>query len=305
MDSTLSYDDGRITSSPGIVAAIILSLLLHSVLIFLFIIKPEPQRRKIPANYMSVSMVSMPSGSGSTPRKNSSASQKTNTEKSSEQRATPKAKKPPSENATYIPDTPKEMTTQPPSNDAVSIRPKVSMKKKTYQTDKLLKTAIKKIEKRVDQGKGQERQKASALDRIKKRVQAQEAAGETFSFSRGKGDGVGDGNNAGPGGLSGQELMDTQGIYQLEVASQVHRQWAFPAQLTSDSDELLGAVIFKVMPDGEIRDILFTQRSGNENLDDSIHKALRKASPVSPHPAGMIMPFMTMGLRYNPQGVVQ
>lgn len=57
------------------------------------------------------------------------------------------------------------------------------------------------------------------------------------------------------------------------------------------------------MPDGEIRDIFFTDRSGNAYLDESAYKAIVKANPVDRHPDGLVQPYVVMAIRFTPQGI--
>jgi colicin import membrane protein len=58
-----------------------------------------------------------------------------------------------------------------------------------------------------------------------------------------------------------------------------------------------------VMPDGEIRDIWFDKRSGNAYLDESARRAIMKSNPVIPHPEGLSKPFITVGMRFTPEGL--
>ena len=62
-------------------------------------------------------------------------------------------------------------------------------------------------------------------------------------------------------------------------------------------------LVFKVMPNGEIRDVFFTDRSGNNNFDESAYRAIMKSNPVDPHPPGIIRPYVQMGLRFTPEGI--
>ena len=57
------------------------------------------------------------------------------------------------------------------------------------------------------------------------------------------------------------------------------------------------------MPNGEIKDLFFTDRSGNSHFDESAYRAVMKSNPVDPHPAGLIRPYVQMGLRFTPEGV--
>ena len=96
------------------------------------------------------------------------------------------------------------------------------------------------------------------------------------------------------------ELVD---IYKIEVAFQVERHWAFSEQLAGEGGALQASLVFRVLPSGDVTDIRFTERSGNTYLDDSAYKAIVKASPVSPHPEGVREPYVTVALRFTPQGI--
>jgi outer membrane biosynthesis protein TonB len=57
------------------------------------------------------------------------------------------------------------------------------------------------------------------------------------------------------------------------------------------------------MPNGEIKDLFFVKRSGNEALDQSAFNAILNSNPAKPFPANIKKPFIEMGLRYSPAGV--
>ncbi|MBW2592274.1 MAG: TonB C-terminal domain-containing protein, partial [Deltaproteobacteria bacterium] len=63
------------------------------------------------------------------------------------------------------------------------------------------------------------------------------------------------------------------------------------------------SLVFKIMPDGEIRDIFFTDRSGNNYLDESAYNAIQKSNPVKGHPEGTRRSSVEMGLEFTPEGI--
>lgn len=144
---------------------------------------------------------------------------------------------------------------------------------------------------------------SQALDRLKKKVEqtetTQSQAASTGQTAAGSGTGGG-GGAAGSGGLRRLEVID---IYKIEVAYQVERNWAFSQQLAGEGQSLQASLVFKVMPNGEIKDIRFTERSGNAYLDESAYRAIVKANPVSPHPTGIRTPYVTLGVRFTPEGI--
>ena len=100
----------------------------------------------------------------------------------------------------------------------------------------------------------------------------------------------------------GKRALDLIDIYKLEVAFQVERHWAFSEQLAGDGRALQASLVFRVLPSGEVTNIRFTERSGNSYLDESAYKAIVNASPVSPHPEGARATYVTVALRFTPQG---
>ena len=90
--------------------------------------------------------------------------------------------------------------------------------------------------------------------------------------------------------------------YQLEVAYQVNKNWEFVSDKNSESSQIT-SIVFKIMPNGEIKDINFVKRSGNEVLDQSAFNAIVKTNPTKPFPPDINKPFVEMGLRFSPNAV--
>ena len=78
---------------------------------------------------------------------------------------------------------------------------------------------------------------------------------------------------------------------------------AFPEQLADGRSDLQTRLVFKVMPNGEIRDLFFADRSGNSHFDESAFRAVMKSDPVDPHPESVSEPYVQMGLRFTPEGI--
>ena len=181
---------------------------------------------------------------------------------------------------------------------STSGKPKTSLKKKTFKASKVKKSALKDIEKKVE--KTSSERITSALDRLKTKVEEQEVekhledtASPDQSPAAAGSEGTGQGGRVG-------ELID---IYRVEIAYQIQKSWAFPEQLAGGRSDLQTLLVFKVMPSGEIRDLFFTDRSGNSHFDESAYRAVMKANPVDAHPTGIIRPYVQMGLRFTPEGV--
>jgi colicin import membrane protein len=189
-----------------------------------------------------------------------------------------------------------EISTAPPK-----IKEKKSLKEATKDPQKLIERAIDRIEKKVSEPDTSS--VASAIDRLKKKF------GETESTTpRPPGAAAGQGGGGGPlggggGGGGGPGQIEPIDIYRATVASNVERNWAFSPQLAGSDKNLWVGLVFKVLPSGEITDIRYSQRSNNAYLDDSAYKAIVKSSPVAPHPAIIKAPYVTVAIRFTPEGI--
>jgi colicin import membrane protein len=182
--------------------------------------------------------------------------------------------------------------------EAVSLAPKEiekkqSMKKKTYKRERLLESAIKKVEKRVEASKTDPKQ--AALDRIRSELEEKEAqkpveGSATATATTGM---IGE----------GKTISDLQEIYIAEVAFNIQRNWAFSDQLAGGNTNLYNEVVIKIQRNGAIGDVWFDRRSGNSHFDDSTYKAILKSSPLPPIPDGISGSSLTWGFRFKPEGL--
>ena len=104
-------------------------------------------------------------------------------------------------------------------------------------------------------------------------------------------------------GANTRRVLKLIDIYRIEVAYQIQKNWAFSEQLAGTRNDLKTSLVFKVLPNGEIQDILFTDRSGNSYVDESAFRAIKKSSPVKPHPEGVRRNYVEVGLRFTPEGI--
>ncbi|MBW1694190.1 MAG: TonB C-terminal domain-containing protein [Deltaproteobacteria bacterium] len=257
----------------------------HLLLFAIFIFFPNRAwDRKSPPSFINVSIVTLSAlEKGPTPYDKPSIEpeKQATTQK---KRSTPTAK--------AIP-----VAAQKPS-EAISVRkktkkPKRSLKKKTFKTAKVVKSAVDKIEKRVEASRPD--QITRAIDRLRDQVEKNGIAEQKKH--------PGEANSRALEGAGGKQVLELIVIYQHDIALQIEKNWAFSEQLAGERTDLVAELAFTVMPSGEIRDIWFDKRSGNKYLDDSAKKAIMKSNPVKPHPSGIRKPYMTMGLRFTPKGV--
>ncbi len=170
-----------------------------------------------------------------------------------------------------------------------------SLKKKTFKPSRVVESALTRIEKTVEAGRAQA--VAAAIDRLRSKVKDQPAPDLPRANAE-KQIGV-------PGKIriDSSETVEIIDIYRVEIAFQIQKNWAFSRSLAGEGKSLSAEIVFRVMPDGEIRDIWFDKRSGNAYLDESAKRAIMKTNPVSPHPEGLSKPFIPVGLRFTPEGV--
>jgi colicin import membrane protein len=200
---------------------------------------------------------------------------------------------------------PKPVPVAPPKPEISTAPPKVkekkSLKEATKDSHKMIERAIERIEKKVSEPDTSS--VASAIDRLKKKFGEAESApprpGPPGSTA-GQGGGGGFSGGGGGGGPGQIEPID---IYRATVASHVERNWAFSPQLAGSDKNLKVGLVFKVLPNGEITDIRYTERSNNPYLDDSAYKAIVKSSPVAPHPAIIKAPYVMVAIRFTPEGI--
>ena len=213
----------------------------------------------------------------------------------------PKPPEPESKKTVAIEKPPPEPEKKAPVAEKKTYRSKESLKKKTYKApSKVVQQAIERLEKNLDETEPDPLQ--SALDRLRKKVDSTPAKPKAETPKKPKPGGSPKGVPGGTGSEGGKqaELID---LYRMEIAMQIQQNWAFSEQMARLGSDLKASLVFKVMPNGEIEDVFFTDRSGNRYLDESAYKAIMKSNPVKPHPPGLLAPYVSVGLRFTPEGI--
>ncbi len=263
-----------------VMIAFTVSLICHCIIFSLLIYAQthKPKRRPAPI-IMNVSLVSLPKYSGpSKPVAKPSASiQKKVSKKSVTVKVKPASK---------------------PSAAPKTVKKKVSLKKKTYKSEKVKKSTLKKLEKKIESSTSD--RIAKAIDEIKSKVDKEKDRAPSKESPVKVPDSK---TLGGDSEVSGGKLAEIIDIYRVEVAYQVQQNWAFPEQLADGRSDLQTLLVFKVMPNGEIKDLFFTDRSGNSHFDESAFRAVMKSDPVDPHPRSVSEPYVQMGLRFTPEGI--
>jgi colicin import membrane protein len=177
---------------------------------------------------------------------------------------------------------PAEASDKPESIATGPLQVKKSLKQKTYNASKVLRSAIARIEKEASESRP--RTVLQAIDKLKEEVESH-------------------GGVVKRGGMAGSgvskktlELLD---IYNAEIWHRIQKNWAFSEEMVRGRTDLEATIIVKIMRKGEIRDIWFEKRSGNSYFDDSVFKAVKKSDPLPPLPEGYLGPFYDVGFRFN------
>jgi len=275
-----------------------ISFVCHLLFLLAFVITPGLRFEKSPArSVINVSMVSFKKTAKQADTRPAAA------------KKTPAVQKPPAVKPAQKPPVVKKAPAKTVKAAKPTPKPKTSLKKKTFKSTQVVKQAIEQMQEKVaaqSAEKSQETQSEplqSVLDRLRQQVDKAETDRDQQAESSAEAPGAKAGGKSGKfdeGGKKTAELID---LYRLEVAFQIQKNWSFNEQLAGGNGSLVAAIVFKVMPDGEIRDIFFTDHSGNTYLDDQSYKAIVKSNPVDGHPPGLKRPYVEMGVRFTPQGL--
>jgi colicin import membrane protein len=267
--------------SRGFIIFFTLSFIGHVVIFALFLLLPDaaPAKKYMPTPHINVSLVSDPSQEAP-PRPSSKATRRVSKQSVSSKVSAGSDKK---------------VSVAP-----VKSKAKKSLKKKTFKSSKVLKQAISKLEKKVEDSRPPALNEA--IDKLKRRVAetdpAERRRKEAVENLARKGSGTGDGSLTDRYRISG--VMQ---IYNAEIKYQIQKNWVFSEQFAGSNTELETALVIKILPNGEITDIWFDKKSGNAHLDDSAYKALVKSNPLPPLPEEYTRPEYPIGFRFGPKGL--
>ncbi len=275
-----------------LISFIAISAVLHLIFIAGIILVPAlaPAKRYIPT-VVDVSLVSLPA-QGTAPVEAVVPEKPEVLEAVPEKiEAKPEPVKPPPP-----PPKPVEKVSIEPKPTA-SKKNKESLKHKTFKPSQVVKESVSKLEKEVEEKRQPTLE--DTLKRLKREVEREDKkprAGRTGPVGAPSG-------RPGGSGLTSAQERDRVRIYQAEIAYQVQKNWAFSEQLAGGRTDIMAAIGIKIMPDGEITDIWFDQRSGNRHLDESAYRAIVKSNPLPPLPQGLFGSHFTVGLRFGPGGI--
>jgi colicin import membrane protein len=196
-----------------------------------------------------------------------------------------------------------EVSVPEPSQDKpeVSVAPKrkktkTALKYKTFKSEEVKKKALERLKRQVETATPKPLQ-----DRFKELREKVAKEGRPTSSGKTAETDVKPGKQ-GVFSQGGRKEIELEDLYRTEIAFAVNKNWAYANQLAG-GENLVVAIAFKILPDGTIDEIFFTDRSGDPYLDESAYKAIIKSSPVKPFPPGLRAPYVEMGLRFGPEGI--
>ena len=294
---------GKDPNSQSMVFPFGVSFLFHLVVIGALIFTPEfGSGTRFRAGVVNVSLVSLPSPGPDTGGPAAAVTKPKPVEKKTPPK--PEVKVPEPKPAPKPKPKPVPVVKKPPK--AVSLAPKKkkvkkSLKKKTLDRQKIINSAIDRIEKKVE--KTRTDSVAAAIDRLKRQVGEAESRAPKGSGGTSDKAGAGPRGPVGASGTGGVRVQESILIYQAEIQYQIQKNWAFSQQLAGENTQLEAVIGIKILRNGEIEDIWFDKKSGNEYLDDSAYKALVKSNPLPPLPKDYMRPDYKIGLRFGPKGL--
>ena len=254
-----------------------LSILCHLLFFSSVIFLPQLQfdRAFIPSA-VEVDLVSLPPAGSRLPGRRVKVSPPARIEK------TPEPVQPKQEPLSSAKTKPEAEPEQPVSVAPKQLEMKKSLKKKTFNASKVIKSAIAKIEEKAP--KSRPHSVIQAIDKLQEEVDD-----EAGVVVRG-------GSAVGGANKRTLELLD---IYNAEIWHQIQKNWAFSQEMVRGRTDLEATIIVKIMKKGEVRDMWFEKRSGNRYFDDSVFKAVKKSDPLPPLPDSYRGPFYEVGFRFN------
>jgi TolA protein len=141
--------------------------------------------------------------------------------------------------------------------------------------EKTTKAEEKRIEDRMSELRTKERLKRNA--ELRRKMAAISVRGS------GAKSGARSSEKAGPAGGPKGTAVD---MYRAKITEEIQREWIYPEYMKKDHQAIVSVTIAK---DGRLLDAKVEKKSGDLFFDNSVLKAVIKASPVTPPPSGMEM----------------
>lgn len=281
-----SENDSRL-----IALTFVISIIGHFIFFIILVFAPSqlPGKKYLPT-IVNVSLVSLP-----LPEPSSGSKGRTVVRKPAKSKRVTAAKQP----------SKKAISKERKPKKTVSVAPqqwkeKTSLKKKTFKPDKVVKSAIKRIEKEAE--KSELDSVSAAIDRLRNKVgEAETTATAPGKVAKDESSGFGQRTGMSAGGRLTGKLATEVLMYQQEISYHIRNNWVFSEELAGKRTDLETRLMIKIMANGEIKEVWFEKRSGNRYLDESAYKAVMKSNPLPALPSGY--QYYNVGLIFTPSGL--
>ncbi len=100
--------------------------------------------------------------------------------------------------------------------------------------------------------------------------------------------------------------MTAQNIYNSILTTVIQKNWVFTdylANLDKNNKNLTVLVMIKILANGDLGDIWIETKSGNDFLDKSAVRAIKKSAPFPPLPREFQRSSYEIGLQFSPKGL--
>lgn len=179
---------------------------------------------------------------------------------------------------------------KPPKENSVEKKSKQEEKTKKKLEQELAKTKKEQAQKSEEHRQAQLK---NALERMKASVASKENGAQGTNPNGNK--------VAGATGGGGAGEASPLTLYQMIIKSAIEQNWIFNDAMAGLDQDLEVRIFIKILKSGDIRDISFETRSGNNYLDDSAKKAVQRANPLPELPKGMFSYELVLG--FSPRGL--
>ncbi len=281
---------GAPDSRGAFTVTMVISFCCHVLFFALLLYTPDfkKEHRRFPSGVINVDLVSLPDLSPTTVA--------VAAEKAPARAASPKPVKTPPKDAVSIK---KKPAKKPKTKPAKPKKKKTSLKKKTFKAERAIKKAIQKVEKEVEEKRSPQLEKALAKlrEQVAKNPQKPDIK-PAAPTSNGNTSALG---VPGGGGLGRKGEVTIERVYILQLQNHIKKNWAFSERIAGAGNNMQAIVQVKVLPNGKITDLWFEKRSGNSHLDDSARRAILKSDPLPGHPPGLLKPFVSLGIVFDPE----
>ena len=89
-------------------------------------------------------------------------------------------------------------------------------------------------------------------------------------------------------------------LYYNMIWQRIHSVWVLPEEALGGKKNLETIIAIRIDRNGNIVEIQFEKKSGNPYLDESALRAIKKANPLPPLPAGIEEDKFDVGIRFTP-----